>query len=45
MLNPASQSTRRGGVRSKTAEDLAKAFAELTGCSQEEALRRLFVIP
>jgi hypothetical protein len=45
MLNPASLPTRRGGVRSKTAEDLAKAFAELTGCSEEEALRRLFVVP
>jgi hypothetical protein len=32
-------------MRYKTAEDLAKAFAELTGCSEEEALRRLFLIP
>jgi hypothetical protein len=45
MLNPASLPARRGGVRSKTAEDLAKAFAELTGCFPEEALRRLFIIP
>jgi hypothetical protein len=44
MLNPASQSSRRGGVRRTTAEDLAKAFAELTGCSAEEAMRRLFTI-
>jgi hypothetical protein len=45
MLNPASQPTRRGGVRSKTTADLAKIFAELTGCSEDEALRRLFVAP
>ena len=45
MLNPASLPTRRGGIRRKTAADLAKAFAELTGCSEEDALRRLFLIP
>jgi hypothetical protein len=45
MLNPASLPTRRGGVRRKTAEDLSKAFADLTGCSEEEALCRLFLIP
>jgi len=45
MLNPASQSTRRGGVRRSTAEDLVKAFAELTGCSLEAVLHRLFVVP
>jgi hypothetical protein len=44
MLNPASQPARRGGVRKSTAEDLARAFAQLTGCSAEEALRRLFII-
>jgi hypothetical protein len=45
MLNPASLPSRRGGVRRSTAEDLAKAFAELTHCSEEEALRRLFLVP
>lgn len=45
MLNPTSMPTRRGGVRSKTAVDLARAFAELTGCSEEAALRSLFVVP
>jgi hypothetical protein len=32
-------------LKSSTFEDLAKAFARLTGCSEEEALRRLFVVP
>ena len=33
------------GVRYKTAADFARAFAELTGCSEDESLRRLFVAP
>jgi len=44
MLNPASLPTRRGGVRYKTAADLAKAFADLTGCSEEAAMRSLFLV-
>lgn len=43
IVDPAQQPKRRGGVRATTAWKIARAFAEATGITEEEAFQRLFI--